>query len=97
MPVMLQVTLRKGMAYDFLWRLTTLVLPRVRDFAGLSSKHFDGQANYNLGLPNYNIFPELAVDDVTIPTGMQITIVPTTDDKDHAKALLKSIGFIFKD
>jgi large subunit ribosomal protein L5 len=48
MPVMLQVTLRKGMAYDFLWRLTTLVLPRVRDFSGLSSRHFDKQANYNL-------------------------------------------------
>ncbi len=97
MPVMLQVTLRKGMAYDFLWRLTTLVLPRLRDFAGLLPKHFDGQANYNLGLPNYNIFPELGVDDVTIQTGIQITIVPTTDNVDHAKALLQSIGFIFKD
>jgi large subunit ribosomal protein L5 len=97
LPVMLQVTLRKGMAYDFLWRLTTLVLPRVRDFSGLSSRNFDKQANYNLGLPNYNIFPELTVEDVTIPSGIQITIVPTTDNKDHAKALLKSIGFIFKD
>ncbi len=97
MPVMLQVTLRKGMAYDFLWRLTTLVLPRVRDFAWLSSRHFDQQANYNLWLPNYNIFPELGVDDVTIPSGIQITIVPTTNNKDHAKALLQSVGFIFKD
>jgi len=97
LPVMLQVTLRKGMAYDFLWRLTSLVLPRVRDFSGLSSKNFDRQANYNLGLPNYGIFPELAIEDVTIPAGIQVTIVPTTNKKDHAKALLKSIGFIFKD
>jgi len=97
LPVMLQVTLRKGMAYDFLWRLTSLVLPRVRDFSGLSSKKFDKQANFNLGLPNYGIFPELNIEDVTIPAGIQVTIVPTTDDKDHAKALLKSIGFIFKD
>lgn len=97
LPVMLQVTLRKGMAYDFLWRLTSLVLPRVRDFSGLSSRNFDKQANYNLGLPNYGIFPELTVEDVTIPAGIQVTIVPTTNNKDHAKALLKSIGFIFKD
>ena len=97
LPVMLQVTLRKGMAYDFLWRLTTLVLPRVRDFSGLSSRNFDKQANYNLGLPNYGIFPELTIEDVTIPAGIQVTIVPTTNNKDHAKELLKSIGFIFKD
>lgn len=97
LPVMLQVTLRKGMAYDFLWRLTSLVLPRVRDFSGLSSRNFDKQGNYNLGLPNYGIFPELTVEDVTIPSWIQITIVPTTNNKEHTKELLKSIGFIFKD
>lgn len=97
LPVMLQVTLRKGKAYDFLWRLTTLVLPRVRDFAWLNSRNFDKQANLNIWLPNYNIFPELQLEDVTIPMWLQITIVPTTNDKEQAKELLKTIGFIFKD
>lgn len=97
LPVMLQVTLRKDKAYDFLWRLTTLVLPRVRDFTGLTSRNFDKQANLNMWLPNYNIFPELGLEDVTIPMGIQITIVPTTNDKDQAKELLKTLGFIFKD
>ena len=94
---MLQVTLRKSKAYDFLWRLTTLVLPRVRDFSGLTSRNFDKQANLNLGLQNYSIFPELNLEDVTIPIGLQVTIVPTTNNKDHAKELLKNIWFIFKD
>ena len=97
LPVMLQVTLRKSKAYDFLWRLTTLVLPRVRDFSGLTSRNFDKQANLNLGLQNYSIFPELNLEDVTIPIGLQVTIVPTTNNKDHAKELLKNIWFIFKD
>lgn len=97
MPVMLQVTLRNSKAYDFLWRLTTLVLPRVRDFSGLNAKSFDKDANLNIGLKSYNIFPELAIDDVAIPVGLQITVVTTTNEKEHAKELMKYLGFIFKE
>jgi len=95
MPVMLQVTLRRDKAYDFLERLTKLVLPRVRDFEWLIPKKFDQWANYNMGIKNYDIFPEIDLDNVTIPMWLQITIVPTTDDKEHAQALLEELGFVF--
>lgn len=96
LPVMLQTTLRKQRAYDFLDRFVKLVMPRIRDFSGLSEKNFDGQGNYSIWLPNYNIFPELSLDDVATPMGLQITIVTTTKDNTHAKALLQALGFIFK-
>lgn len=96
MPAMLQTTLRKGKAYDFLWRMTTLVLPRVRDFAWLSEKSFDKNGNLNIGLKAYNIFPELGLDDATVPMWLQITIVTTTNDKDHTKELLQELWFIFQ-
>lgn len=96
MPVMLQTTLRKQRAYDFLDRFMKLVMPRLRDFSGLSDKNFDGQGNFTIWLPNYNIFPELALDDVVTTMGLQITIVTTTKDNAHAKALLQALWFIFK-
>ncbi len=96
MPVMLQTTLRKQKAYDFLDRFTKLVIPRLRDFSGFSEKNFDGQWNFNLWIPNYNIFPELALDDVVTTMGLQVTIVTTTKDNLHAKALLEALWFIFK-
>ncbi len=96
LPVMLQVTLRKQRAYDFLDRFVKLVMPRMRDFSGLSDKNFDGQGNYSIWLPNYNIFPELSLDDVVTTMGLQITIVTTTKENTHAKALLQALGFIFK-
>ena len=96
MPVMLQTTLRKQKAYDFLDRLVKLVLPRLRDFSGFTEKPFDGQGNFNIWLPNYNIFPELSLDDVVTPMGLQITIVTTTKNNAHAKALLQGLWFIFK-
>ncbi len=96
LPVMLQTTLRKQRAYDFLDRFVKLVMPRIRDFSGLTEKNFDGQGNYSIWLPNYNIFPELSLDDVTTPMGLQITIVTTTKDNAHAKALLQALWFIFK-
>jgi len=96
MPVMLQTTLRKQRAYDFLDRFMKLVMPRLRDFSGLSDKNFDGQGNFTIWLPNYNIFPELALDDVVTTMGLQITIVTTTKDNVHAKALLQALWFIFK-
>ncbi len=97
MPVMLQVTLRREKAIDFLWRLTTLVLPRVRDFAGLSPKSFDKNGNYNIGLPNYGIFPELKVDDVSTPVGLQVNVTFTSNNIDHNKEALKALGFIIKE
>ncbi len=96
MPVMLQTTLRKQKAYDFLDRFVKLVMPRMRDFSWLSDKNFDGQWNYTIWLPNYNIFPELSLDDVVTPMGLQITIVTTTKNNLHAKALLQGLWFIYK-
>ncbi len=96
MPVMLQVTLRKRRAYDFLDRFVKLVMPRIRDFAWVSDKWFDGQWNFSLGIVNYNIFPELTLDDIVTPMGLQITIVTTTQNDMHAKALLQTLWFVFK-
>ncbi len=95
-PVMLQTTLRKQKAYDFLDRFMKLVMPRLRDFTGFTEKNFDGQWNFSIWLPNYNIFPELSLDDVSTTMGLQITIVTTTKDNAHAKALLQWLWFIFK-
>ena len=90
MPVMLRVTLRKSRATDFLDRVTKLVLPRIRDFAGVS------KGNLNFGIANYAIFPELAVDAVTIPMGIQITVVTTAGTPEKAQIFLQDLGFIFK-
>jgi len=95
-PVMLKVTLRKERAYDFLDRFIKIVLPRMRDFSGLNTKSFDQKGNLNIGLVNYNIFPELGVDDAPTPMGLQITITTTTDDATKAKAMLEAMGVIFK-
>ncbi|MBS8121894.1 50S ribosomal protein L5 [Candidatus Vampirococcus lugosii] len=95
MPVMLKVTLRREKAYDFLDRLSKLILPRVRDFEGLSSKKFDGNGNYNIGFQNQSVFPELFPEDIKTPHGLQVNIVTTTTDDDKAKELLKTLGIIF--
>lgn len=96
LAVMLQVTLRGVRAYDFVDRFVKLVLPRMRDFSGLSPKSFDGQANYNIWIPNYNIFPELSLDDIINTMGVQITLVSTSKKPEETKALMQSLGFIFK-
>ncbi len=96
MPVMYKVTLRNVRAYEFLDKFVKVVLPRLRDFAGLSTKSFDKKWNLNIGLVNYNIFPELGVDEVTIPMGIQITIVTTTEDTEQSKSLLESLWLLFK-
>ena len=96
MPVMLRVTLRGVRAYDFLDRFAKMVLPRIRDFSGVSKKNFDPKGNLNLWLQNYNIFPELGVDDVNLPMGLQLTIVSTAGTPEASQALLQEIGFIFK-
>lgn len=96
MPVMYKVTLRRARAYDFLNRFVKVVLPRLRDFSGLSAKSFDQKGNMNIGLVNYNIFPELNVDDVNTPMGLQITIVTSTTSTERSKALLQELWLLFK-
>lgn len=96
MPVMYKVSLRRDRAYDFLDRFVKVVLPRLRDFTGLSSKSFDPKGNLNIGLVNYNIFPELNVDDVNTPMGLQITIVTSTTSTEKSKALLQELWLLFK-
>lgn len=96
MPVMLQSTIRKTRAIDFLDRFCKLVLPRVRDFDGISKRSFDQQGNLNIWIKNYNIFPELGVDAITVPMWVGITIVTTTTDKEQSQMLLEELGFVFK-
>lgn len=95
MPVMYKVTLRRDKALEFLNKLTTIVLPRVRDFVGLNPKGFDPNANLNIGLTTQAIFPELMTDDSGASMGAQITIVTHAADKKDAQALLQNLGFIF--
>lgn len=96
MPVMYKVTLRRDRAYDFLERFVKVVLPRLRDFTGLSSKSFDPKGNLNIWLANYNVFPELNIDDVVTPMGLQITIVTSTTNTAKSKALLQELWLLFK-
>ncbi|USN55992.1 MAG: 50S ribosomal protein L5 [Candidatus Peribacteria bacterium] len=95
MPVMLKVTLRGEKAYDFIERFTQLVLPRVRDFSGLSTRKFDGQGNYNIGFQSIGVFSEIMPEDIKTPMGVQICITTTTSEDAEALALLKELGVIF--
>jgi large subunit ribosomal protein L5 len=96
MPVMLQSTIRKSRAIDFLDRFCKIVLPRIRDFEWINKRSFDHQWNLNIWIKNYNIFPELGVDAITVPMWIWITIVTTTKDKEQSQALLESLWFVFK-
>ena len=91
-----KVTLRKNMMYEFLDRLVHIALPRVRDFKGLSKKSFDGSGNYSIGIKEQIIFPEINYDKVNKVRGMDISIVTSTDNQDHALELLKSFNLPFK-
>jgi large subunit ribosomal protein L5 len=93
---MLKVTLRKGRAIDFLDRVTKLVLPRMRDFTGISKKSFDSEGNLNFGIQNYAIFPEFGADEVSLPMGVQVTVVTTAGNPEKAQMFLEELGFIFK-
>jgi len=95
MPVMLRVTLRGKRAYDFLDRFVKYVLPRVRDFRGVSPKKFDGRGNLNIGLRSQAVFPELTPDDIKTPQGVQVSISTTTTDDGEAQKLLEKLGMIF--
>jgi large subunit ribosomal protein L5 len=95
-PIGCRVTLRGKRMYDFLDRLITLVLPRVRDFRGISPKGFDGRGNYNYGLNEQLVFPEIDPESVTNTQGMNITFVTTAETNDEGRALLKAFGMPFK-
>lgn len=96
MPVGCAVTLRGQRMYEFLDRLITLVLPRVRDFRGLSAKAFDGNGNYSLGLGEQMVFPEINADKVKHVHGMNIAIVTTTRNDDEGRTLLRAFGMPFQ-
>lgn len=91
-----RVTLRGNTMYEFLDRLISASLPRIRDFKGINAKGFDGRGNYTLGIPEQIIFPEIDIDKVTKMNGMDITFVTTAKNDEEAKALLTEFGFPFK-
>ncbi|HBG14160.1 MAG TPA: 50S ribosomal protein L5 [Synergistaceae bacterium] len=95
MPVGCSVTLRGARMWEFLDRLISLALPRIKDFQGLSSKGFDGHGNYNLGLKEQLIFPEIDYDKVSRIRGMNISIVSTARSDEEAMSLLKALGMPF--
>jgi large subunit ribosomal protein L5 len=95
MPVGMMVTLRGQRMYDFLEKLISIVLPRVRDFRGISARSFDNEGNYHFGIKEHTIFPEVPQLDVVKSHGMQVTIKMRTTSKDHSKALLDKLGFPF--
>lgn len=96
MPLGVSVTLRKERMWSFLDRLISLSLPRVRDFRGLSPKGFDGRGNYNMGLKEHTIFPEINYDKVDKVRGMNITICTSAENDADGRALLESFGFPFR-
>lgn len=97
MPIGCMVTLRGKRMYEFFDRLTNVVLPRIRDFRGISGKSFDQQGNYSMGLTDQTVFPEVNLDQVKRTQGMDITFVVNGNNKDASKALLKKLGMPFKD
>ncbi len=97
MPIGARVTLRGDRMYEFLDRLMTVALPRVRDFRGINPKGFDGRGNYTLGVREQIIFPEISIDQVNIISGMNISIVTTAKTDEEGYELLKAFGMPFKD
>lgn len=96
MPVGCMVTLRGERMYDFLQKLICVVLPRIRDFRGISSKSFDGRGNYTLGLKEQSLFPEINYDEIETILGMNISIITTANTDEEGRALLKYLGMPFK-
>ena len=97
MPIGAHVTLRGDRMWEFLDRLLSLALPRIRDFRGLSPKQFDGRGNYTFGLTEQVMFHEINQDKIDRSRGMDITIVTTATNDDEGRALLKQLGFPFKE
>ena len=96
MPVGAMVTLRGERMYDFLQKLICVVLPRIRDFRGISTKSFDGRGNYTLGLKEQSLFPEISYDELDAVHGMNISIITTANTDEEARALLRALGMPFK-
>lgn len=97
MPIGAHVTLRGDRMWEFLDRLLTLALPRIRDFRGLSPRQFDGRGNYTFGLTEQVMFHEIDQDKIDRSRGMDITVVTTATTNDEGRALLKQLGFPFKE
>jgi large subunit ribosomal protein L5 len=96
-PIGAKVTLRGDRMWEFLDRLLSLALPRIRDFRGLSPRQFDGHGNYTFGLTEQSMFHEINVDSIDRQRGMDITLVTTSRNDDEGRALLKALGFPFKE
>jgi large subunit ribosomal protein L5 len=92
-----KVTLRGRRMYEFLDRLISIALPRIRDFRGVSPKSFDGHGNYSLGLAEQMVFPEIDPDKVTFTQGMDVTFVTSTNNDDEARELLRAFGMPFRE
>jgi large subunit ribosomal protein L5 len=97
MPIGAKVTLRGARMWEFLDRLVSVSLPRIRDFRGLSPRQFDGNGNYTFGVSEQSIFHEIDYDKIDRPRGMDITVVTTAKTDDEGRALLKQLGFPFKE
>jgi large subunit ribosomal protein L5 len=97
MPIGARVTLRGDRMWEFLDRLTSIALPRIRDFRGLSPKQFDGAGNYTFGLAEQSVFHEIDVDKIDRTRGMDITVVTSATTDDEGRALLRALGFPFKE
>lgn len=95
-PIGCKVTLRKDKMYEFLDRLVNIAIPRIRDFRGLNDKSFDGRGNYNMGIKEQIIFPEIDYDKIDTIRGMNITITTTAKTDEEAKALLSAFNFPFR-
>ena len=96
-PIGAHVTIRGDRMWEFLDRLLAVGLPRIRDFRGLSPKQFDGRGNYTFGLTEQSVFIEIPQDSIDRPRGMDITIVTTANNNEEGRALLKLLGFPFKE
>jgi large subunit ribosomal protein L5 len=97
MPIGAHATLRGGRMWEFLDRLLSIALPRIRDFRGLSSRQFDGHGNYTFGLPEQAMFHEVDQDRIDRVRGMDITVVTTAETDDEGRALLRALGFPFRE
>jgi len=95
-PIGCKVTLRRARMYEFLDRLISVALPRVRDFRGVNGRAFDGRGNYNMGIKEQIIFPEIDFDQIDALRGMDIAVTTTAKTNDEAKALLEAFGFPFR-
>jgi large subunit ribosomal protein L5 len=95
-PIGVKVTLRRHRMFEFLDRLISVAIPRIRDFRGLSRNAMDGRGNYSIGIGELNVFPEIDLDTVTFPQGMDITLVTTARDDEAGRKLLEKFGLPFR-